>query len=186
MIYFVETNRNGGGVACYIRSDVSYIQKHYFPKEIKNIFFEILLPKTELIKVVIIYRTPSQNTFLKILNKNLPSIDTDAKETYILDFNINTYESNKFIVHENNTICTKFASALAKKYHQFFTMHGLKQLIQCPTQVTCSTSALIDRILASFSSRVSQKGVINIGLSDHQLLFCLHKFYLKQVVFTST
>ena len=91
-----DRNRNGGGVACYIRSDISYIQKQYFPEEIKNIFFEILLPKTKPIVVGIIYSTTSQNNFPEILNKNFPSIDTDLKETYILgDFNINIYENNK-------------------------------------------------------------------------------------------
>ena len=54
-------------------------------------------------------------------------------------------------------------------------MQGLKQLIQCPTRVTCSTSTLTDHISASFPSRVSQKGVINIGLSDHELIFYTRK-----------
>ena len=54
-------------------------------------------------------------------------------------------------------------------------MHSLKQLIQCPTRVTCCASTLIDHILASFPSIVSQKGVINVGLSDHQLIFCTQK-----------
>ena len=49
-------NRNGGGVACYIRSDISYIQKQYFPKEIENIFFKILLSKIKQIVAGIIYR----------------------------------------------------------------------------------------------------------------------------------
>ena len=90
--------------------------------------------------VEIICRSPSQNNFLKIRNENFPFIYTDAKETYILDdFDINMYENNKYIVHENNTVCEKFASADAKKYHRFCTMHGLKQLIHCPTRVTCST-----------------------------------------------
>ena len=90
-----DRNRNDGGVACYIRSDISYIQKHHFPEEIENIFFEILLPKTKLIVVWIIYSLPTENYFREILNKNFPSIDTDTKETYILgDFNINIYENN--------------------------------------------------------------------------------------------
>ena len=126
--------------------------------------------------VGIIDRSPSQNNFLEILNQKFPFIVTDVKETYILgDFNINIYESNKYIVHENNTVCTKFAFAHAKKYHQFCTMHGFKQLIQCPTRVTCSTSTLVDHILASSPSRVSQKGVINVSLSDHQFIFCTRK-----------
>ena len=73
------------------------------------------------------------------------------------------YENNKYIAHENNTGCTKFASADVKKHHQFCTMHGLKQLIQCPILIICSSSTLLDHILASFPWRVSQKGVINMG-----------------------
>ena len=53
--------------------------------------------------------------FLEILNKNFPSIDTVAKETYFLgDFNINMYEKSKYIVHKNSTVCTKFTSTYAK------------------------------------------------------------------------
>ena len=115
--------------------------------------------------VGIIYRSCSQNNFLNIL-------DTDAKGTYILsDFNINIYEINKYIVHENDTVCTKFASADAKRYDQFCTMNGLKQLIQSPARVTCSTSTLIAHILANFPSRITQKEVINVGFSDHHLIF---------------
>ena len=65
------------------------------------------------------------------------------------------FRKNRYIVHENNTCCTKFASPNAKKYHQFCTMHGLKQLIISPTRVTYSTSTLIDHILSSFPSKVS-------------------------------
>ena len=72
------------------------------------------------------------------------------------------------------TVSTKFASADAKKYDQFSTMHCSKQLSQCPTRVTCSTSTLTVHIVASSPSRVSQKEVVNRGLSDHQLIF-LHK-----------
>ena len=36
------------------------------------------------------------------------------------------YENKKYIVHENNTVCTKFASADTKRYDQFYTMHSLR------------------------------------------------------------
>ena len=38
-----DRNRHGGGVACYIRNDLSYNVKSYFPKDIENIFFKLLL-----------------------------------------------------------------------------------------------------------------------------------------------
>ena len=38
-----DRNRHGGGVACYIRKDLSYNNKSYFPKDIGNIFFWIII-----------------------------------------------------------------------------------------------------------------------------------------------
>ena len=44
-------NRHGGGVACYIRNDLSLNAKSYFPEDIESIFFELLLPNTKPIIV---------------------------------------------------------------------------------------------------------------------------------------
>ena len=54
-------------------------------------------------------------------------------------------------------------------------MFGLKQLTEVPTRVTCSSSTIIDHILASFPDRVSQQGVIDVGISDHQIMYCTRK-----------
>ena len=54
-------------------------------------------------------------------------------------------------------------------------MFGLKQLIEVPTRVTYSSSTIIDHMLASFPDRVSQQGVIDVGLSDHQIIYCTRK-----------
>ena len=85
------------------------------------------------------------------------------------------YHNNRYIVCDDNTVSSKFLSRDAKSHHQFCPMHGSKQLIQSVTCLTCSNSTLTDHILTSAPSRVSQKGVINVGVSDHQLIFCTHK-----------
>ena len=59
-------------------------------------------------------------------------------------------------------------------------MFGLKQLIEVPTRVTCSSSIIVDDILASFSNRVSQQGVIDVGLSDHQIIDCTRFSRIKR------
>ena len=53
ILFRCDRNRNGGGVACYIGSGISYVQKDFFPYVIENIFLEILLPKTIPITVEI-------------------------------------------------------------------------------------------------------------------------------------
>ena len=55
-----DRRKNDGGVTSYIRSNIGYLQKHFFPKEIENIFVEILLPKIKSLIVEIIYRPPNQ------------------------------------------------------------------------------------------------------------------------------
>ena len=54
-------------------------------------------------------------------------------------------------------------------------MSGLEQLIESPTRITCSSSSVIDHILASFPDRVTQRGILNVGLSDHQLIYGTRK-----------
>ena len=77
-----DRNRNCGGVACYIRSDICYLQKDFFPNVIKNIFFEILLPKATPITVGIMYRPPSQTNSLEILNMTFEKVDVDKRDMY--------------------------------------------------------------------------------------------------------
>ena len=50
-------------------------------------------------------------------------------------------------------------------------MVGLNQFIESPDRINFSSSSIIDHILASFSDRVTQRGILNIELSDHQLIY---------------
>ena len=84
-----DRNRHGGGVACYVRNDLSFTKRNYFPHDIETIFIEIFLPKTKPMTVGIVYRPPSQTSFLETMNEHFYKLDTINKETYILgDFNI--------------------------------------------------------------------------------------------------
>ena len=48
--------------------------------------------------VGIVYRSPSQTSFLETINENFYKLDTINKETYTLDdFKINLYLNNKYI-----------------------------------------------------------------------------------------
>ena len=77
-----DRNRNCGGVVCYIRSDICYVQEDVFPNVIENIFFEILLPKAAPITVGIMYRPPGQTNFLEILNMTFEKVDEDKRDIY--------------------------------------------------------------------------------------------------------
>ena len=148
----------------------------FFHLKLKTFFFELLLPNTKPIVVGIVYRPPSQSEFLEIINTHFSKLDTNNNEICILgDFNINLYLDNTYIFQKNNLLQSQSIPSDIKKYYECCTMFGLKQLIEVPTRVTCSSSTIIDHILASFPDRVSQQGVIDVGRSDHQIIYCTRK-----------
>ena len=51
----------------------------------------------------------------------------------------------------------------------------MTEIIKEPTRTTCNTTSLLDHILTNCAEKVSQKGVTDVGLSDHQLIFCTRK-----------
>ena len=44
-----------------------------------------------------------------------------------------------------------------------------------PTRITKTSTSLLDHVLTNSADRVSQFGVVDTGLSDHQLIYCTRK-----------
>ena len=80
-----------------------------------------------------------------------------------------TFSQKKYV---NN----KSTPSNVKSNYEFCTFFSLHQLIKVTTRVTCNTATIINHILASYSERNTQKGIIDARLSDHQLIFCTRKF----------
>ena len=160
-----DRNRHGGGVACYIRNDISFNPRGNFSSEVENIFLDMLLPKTKPILIGILYRPPDQSKFLDKLSTAISETDNfDAQKVYILgDLNINLINNQK---HTPNGI---------KRYKEFCSLNGLKQLLTLPTRITKTSTSLLDHVLTNSADRVSQFGVVDTGLSDHQLIYCTRK-----------
>ena len=120
-----DRNRHGGGVACYVRNDISFNVRSDFSDEIENIFFDMLLPKTKPILVGILYRSPDQSKFLDKLSTAISrSNNFDNQKVYILrDLIINFINTQKHIPNE------------IKRYKEFCSLYGLEQLITTPTRV---------------------------------------------------
>ena len=54
------------------------------------------------------------------------------------------------------------------KYKELCQTFFLKEIIQKPTHITSTTSSLLNHILTNAGWKISQKGVIEVGLLDHQ------------------
>ena len=79
-----DRNRHGGGVACYIRNDLSYNIISVFPSEIESVFFETLLPNSKPVTVGTSYSPPNQSIFLEVLNEKMNKIDSISNELTFL------------------------------------------------------------------------------------------------------
>ena len=98
-------------------------------------------------------------------------------ELYILgDFNIDLLFKGNCILNKTHKIKNHFKdfSPEIKKYNEFCSIYGFKQLINCPTRITYNTFTLIDHILSN-TQDISQSGVINIAISDHNMIYCTRK-----------
>ena len=78
-----DRNRNSGDINCYIRSDIGYLQKYFFPKENENMSVKVLLRKTKPVIAGIIHRSPKQNNFFQIVKTNFDKLDTNTCKSRI-------------------------------------------------------------------------------------------------------
>ena len=102
-------------------------------------------------------------------------IDSISSKTYILgNFNINLSLNESYIFSKKDKLNYKSFPSDVKSYYEFCTIFGLHQLIKVPC-ITCNSATIIDHILASYPERITQQGIINVALSDHQLIFRTRK-----------
>ena len=124
-------NRKVRGIACYIRSNICYSRKTCFSDNSENIFFDLFLLKTSPISVGIFYKPPSQTRFFEQMVTESESLELN-NELYIFgDFNINLLFKGNCTLNKTHKIKNDFKDFLPeiKKYNEFRSIHGFKQLI---------------------------------------------------------
>ena len=114
-------NRNGGGVACYIRKDLCFHTRALNCKEIENTIFDILLPKSKPINIGVFYRPPNQANFMELIVKSFSLLNLKDNEIYLLgDFNINLLQNGNYILNKKGmAVCQGAVHTLINKYQEF-------------------------------------------------------------------
>ena len=159
-----DRNVNGGGVCMYIHKDTNFKNRTDLHHEnIESVWVEILFDNAKSVIVGTIYRPPEQSDFYDTLDGCLADVG-DVETIIIGDWNTDMQRKDTSVFKSFSRICD---------------LHGFSQLITQPTRVCETTQTTIDLILTSDRSRISSKGVIACGLSDHYMIFCTRK-KLKQ------
>ena len=162
-----DRNREGGGVCLYIKDNLAFNYRSDLSNDnVESLWVDILLPKTKPIVVGVCYRPPKDKSFLDHFELIFSKIRSDCEVVVLGDFNINSLAPK--------------TSGLLKKYLDLLGLFSLKNLITEPTRITSTSSSSIDHIICN-SNKICQSGVINIGLSDHLLIYCTRKVVRGQM-----
>ena len=152
-----DRNRNGGGVALYIRDSIAFnLRPDLAVDGLEAVWIELLLPRTKGILVCSIYRPPADNGFLEKLESSLSKVDPGSEIHILGDFNIDFSQPH---------------SPLLSKYTEILDFFGLEQLITEPTRITPTSSSLIDHIVTNSRDLVRASGTVVVGFSDHLITF---------------
>ena len=152
-----DRNRHGGCVLCYVSEGLQ--SKHRLdpdPQDLECTWIEIKTSRQQKLLVGTLYRpsgTPTQQ-FYDIFDANLAQMFAGGGEVYFLgDIN-----SNLLLDREDQIISIASDCRLA-------------QLINGLTRVTSSTVTLIDLIFAMDESKVVDRALIPVAITDHESLW---------------
>ena len=172
-----DRKRNNECVAYYFRNNICFDLQTCLSTNIENIFIDLLFPKTKPITTGIIYKPPNQTKIFEQIITEFERFDLNDEHYILEDFNINLLFKGKYIFDKPNEF-SQFYKELSldiKKYTEFCSTYGFKQLIKGPTKTTFCTSTLIDHILTYKQEYISQSGIINTAVSDHSIVYCTRK-----------
>ena len=141
------------------------------------------MPITKPILLGVVYRPPSDMHFVENLANSISNSNSfDSQEVILLgDFNVNLLDRKRKLIHKKGYRFSKEDSNystplyLTKNYTQLLKSSGLTQLIDEPTRKTDTTESLLDHILVNTPDKISQSGVIEKAISDHDMFFCTRK-----------
>lgn len=156
-----DRNKNGGGVCMYIITGVAYNQRTDLAHDsLEAIWCDILLPKTKPFIIGCCYRPPKQTYFVELLEECISKVGSEMEVLILGDMNI---------------CVSKKLGYLYNKYMNIQNMYSMSQLINEITRETKTSATILDHIICSRKEKISQHGVLPIGISDHYVTYCTRK-----------
>ena len=153
-----DCSRHGGGVAMYVRNELSFMTRHYLVLDIESLSIQLDIKYVKPIIVSTLYRPPDSFVELfKPIEELISLIDQENKECIVAgDFNCDLLKPG-----QNNP----------KHIKRIYKTYGFRQFIERPTRTTSDSKTLIDHIASNRPECVSESGVIPWGISDHDIVY---------------
>ena len=167
-----DKNRNGGGVAIYVRNSINWVIRAEFDTEdLETITVGISKPKSKPFLINCVYRPPDStlellNTYEKLIEK----LDSEDKKTILIgDFNCDWtgVKSGKVKLQTN-------------KLYEITQTFQFKQMIDQPTRITNNSEIIIDLAFTNKPELIIRSGVIHIRTSDHSFILIQRKISIPR------
>ena len=159
-----NNGRHGGGVCIYVRSNINFqIRADLSPSDIECLTIEISRLRSKPFLVSTWYRPPQSSPDLfAVFERVVDKVDAENLELYLLgDLNCDLLPDS--------------VNANSSHLLNIMDIYGLTQLITEPTRVTQYSRTLIDLCLTNSPDKICNSGVVNIGISDHCVIFLTRK-----------
>ena len=168
----LNRNRNGGGVAFYIRDTFKCdIRKDIPLSSLELICAEITPPQSSPFCILSWYRPPSSpvDIFDK-LEQVLSYLESEGREIILLG------DTNCDLLPISEDSSEQQVPNHIKRINDVYQSFRLEQVIKEATRETTETSTLIDHVAVSNINHIVESGVYKVALSDHYLVFAVRKF----------
>jgi exonuclease III len=166
-----DRNRNGGGVAFFIKNTLSYSERNDLIPDSGNL---------EIICIEISKRFCASfiaSSWYRPLSSELEIFDNF--ELFLFKCDLENKEL--ILVGDMNCDFSKMPSDPHSRRLQFLcSMYQPSQLVDEPTRVTENSATLIDLILTDRPENILRSGVNHLGISDLSLIFAVRKFKLQK------
>ena len=142
-----DRNRNGGGVAMYIRNSLTFIRRNDLETDdVECIWIEIKCKQRQPVLIGSLYRPPSSPVeFIDKLGDIIHRVSCECKETIVTgDFNCDVSGDD--------------SSTTSNPVISCFNLFQMLQLIHDTTRVSEFTESTIDLIFTSHPERISESG----------------------------
>ena len=153
-------------MAIFCRDSINFTVREDLNNANEAVWIQVNRKNCKPLVVGCIYRPPDQatNNFVDNFSESLSKIDSNFDKVVLEDFNID------FSVGRRN------ANSSQKRMLKGITeLHDLKRVIESPTRVTEHSDSLIDLCFTNAHQKITESDVVDPGLSDHSLVYCVMK-----------
>ena len=163
---FVRRDRDsvpGGGVLIYFKANLTaYLVTRWNCTHLEAAWLNVTI-RSQSFLIGCIYRPPQDSLFFNHFRNVLENIWLRRKNIILLgDFNSDMLKGS-----------SKTESQYRKRLKRIISSFGLKNIMSCPSRVTLTSKSLIDLIITSQPAKVKNSGAIDLGISDHNLVFAV-------------